>query len=150
MPIVSLVCGPAGSGKSTKIRALRQPGEVVVSRDEVRANARASQPDITEAEVWQRFLDQLTEHLQAGLSVILDATFANPARRQEVITVAKRYGARVVAVVMFTSLANCMRRNADRVGTARLEGPRVRELFYEFWATPPSLGEGFDHIQTEL
>lgn len=77
MPRVVLMCGPAGSGKSTVARGLEEQGFVRLSFDtEIWRRGLASplEPEV-HAEIEATLQDQLLRHVAAGTDVVLDFSF---------------------------------------------------------------------------
>jgi len=110
-----VLVGAPGSGKSTYAAKLaKTENAVVISGDDIRSELYGSaeiQGDW--GEIWNR-IDELVSE-SCGMSVILDGTHCRKDYRSEAITLLKSYGYdRVEAVVMETSLANCLARNFKR------------------------------------
>lgn len=77
MPRVVLMCGPAGSGKSTVARGLEEQGFVRLSFDtEIwrRGLATPLEPAV-HAEIEATLQDELLRHVAAGTDVVLDFSF---------------------------------------------------------------------------
>jgi predicted kinase len=110
-----VLVGPPGSGKSTYAAKLAETeNAVIISGDDIRSELYGSaeiQGDW--GEIWER-IDELVSE-SCGMSVILDGTHVRKDYRAEAITLLRSYGYnRVEAVVMETSLANCLARNFKR------------------------------------
>lgn len=118
MPILYLLVGVQGAGKTTWARsnAARLKAEVLSSdaiRNELEALGRkASNGD----EVFAIFHERLREMLAQGSDVIADATHARRAWRRDALAVARRLGAKIVAVWFEVPLDVCLQRNASRRG----------------------------------
>lgn len=138
MPKVILLCGAQASGKSTYSATL---GFVVHSRDEVRARLRAADPGISEDVVWRTFLEEAAATVQAGYSVVLDSTLANPKRRDEAVMFFKAWTDEVEIHHVQTSLAVCHQRNNVRPAATKVEPTDIdrtyRQIKEAFASNPP-------------
>lgn len=110
-----VMVGAPGSGKTTYATKLAETeNAVIISGDDIRSELYGSaeiQGDW--GEIWER-IDELVSEC-CGMSVILDGTHVRKDYRAEAITLLRSYGYnRVEAVVMETSLANCLARNFKR------------------------------------
>ena len=84
--------------------------------------------------------------LGAGRSVVIDNTNPTPADRAAIITIARRFGARVVGYYFDSTRTSSLGRNRGRQGKARV--PDVAILATAKRLVPPSLAEGFDELHT--
>jgi predicted kinase len=122
---VIVVCGAAGTGKSTLARALGERlGLEVISSDVVRkrlagvsptARMRASYgAGIYTEEITRRTYEALIaearKRLAEGRAIILDATFRHPAERRPVVEMATHMGARLLFVECRADDAEVLRR----------------------------------------
>ena len=110
-----VLVGPPGSGKSTYAAKLAATeNAVIISGDDIRSELYGSaeiQGDW--GEIWER-IDELVSE-SCGVPVILDGTHCRKDYRAEAIALLRSYGYdRVEAIVMETSLANCLARNFKR------------------------------------
>ena len=128
-PAVVVVCGAAGTGKSTIARILgKRLGFEVLNSDEVRKRMIGASPTtaqkapygsgIYSQEFTQRTYDALIlgarQRLEAGAGVILDATFRHPGERRHVLEIAARTRATVLFVECRADEAEVMRRLSER------------------------------------
>ena len=114
--------GIQGSGKSTWARANAGRLEaVILASDEIRN--KLVQAGIDPAgegdQVFAILEDRLGQLLAEGQNVIGDATHARRQWRANEVAVARRHGARVVAVWFDLPLAVCQERNARKPGGER-------------------------------
>ena len=133
-PVVIVVCGTSGTGKSTTARLLgRRLGFEVVSSDEVRKRMAGVTPTTSlkasyEGGIYSKKFTERTYNalfgearlrLEKGAGVILDATFRHPGERGAVIETAAQSGASVLFVECRAGEEEVMRRLHER---SRLPG----------------------------
>lgn len=127
MTTLYIMIGASGSGKSRKAREIFDLNDyaALISTDAIRAYlAREKNPDISYAdaendqsqnvEVFQRVKTFITYSLCNNQDVVYDATNLIPWTRQDAVELARKYGARIVAVHINTPLEVCKSRNAVR------------------------------------
>ncbi|PFG42092.1 hypothetical protein ATJ88_0742 [Isoptericola jiangsuensis] len=119
-PQVVLVCGPAGSGKSTHARRLERAGRVRLSfDDEAWARGYRTHPLDAEAaaEVHAHLHTELVRLVRAGRDVVVDTSFWSRASRDAYRAVLAPTGAPVVVHLMDTPRDVVLERLAARRGT---------------------------------
>jgi len=142
-PVAIVVCGPAGSGKSSFARVLaRRLGCAVLSSDEIRKRLAGGAPTtsfkapygggIYGKEFNRRTYDEMIARAQtllaSGAAVILDATFRHPDERDAVRAMAARTGVPVLFVECRAEEAEVLRRLSERALRPRAisdAGPEV-------------------------
>jgi len=124
--------GLQGSGKSTFYQARFAQTHAYVSKDLLRNNR---QPERR-----QRVLIQ--EAFAEGRSVVVDNTHPRVEDRVGLVALARAHGAQVVGYFFVPDLQGSLRRNALRVGKARV--PPVALFATAKKLVPPSRAEGFD------
>lgn len=125
VPVVYLLIGVQGSGKSTWVRAnAERLNAAVLASDEVRNELEARGIDAsTEGDqVFAIVEERLGRLVDEGKNVIVDATHARRRWREKHLAIARKHGAKVVAVWLDVPLAVCLTRNAQKPG-----GPRWGE-----------------------
>jgi predicted kinase len=127
LELVILVGMPA-SGKSTLCRE-RFPSHVRLNGDT------AGGADLSEL---------AREDLAAGRSVVIDNTNATAEERGPWLALARGHGARTVGVLLETSKADALARNAFREGAARVPDVAIHTIAKKL--VPPRVGEGFDAL----
>jgi predicted kinase len=129
-----LFIGLQGSGKSSFYRERFAGTHVLVSKD--------LWPHARRRESRQRRL--ISEALAAGRSVVVDNT--NPAieGRAPLIALGRAHGAHVVGYAFESRLEDCLARNAQRDGRARV--PEVALYATRKVLQWPSRAEGFDAL----
>lgn len=133
MELVVLV-GLQGAGKSTFFRQRFAGTHVHVSMD-LWPSARDKRG---------RQLRAVDEALSSGRPVVVDNTNAAAEERAPLVACARRHGVRAEAYFFDAPLADCLRRNAERQGRARV--PPVALFATLGRLRPPTLDEGFDAV----
>ena len=129
-PALIIFVGLPGSGKSTYYFAHFADTHVHVSKDLLPRGGR--QETLVE------------KALAAGRSVVVDNTNPRRADRSPLLELARRFGARTIAVLVTATVAECLRRNAAREGRARVPGVAIYVAAKKL--EPPSCEEGFDEV----
>lgn len=132
LELVVLV-GLPGAGKSTFAQRFAQSHERV-SRDELR---QSRTPQRRHAELIQRAL-------RAGRSVVVDDTNVSPEQRAPLFAAARAHDARVVVYSFTAEPHECVARNAQRQGAARV--PAVAIFAAARRLVQPSPAEGADAL----
>lgn len=133
---VAILVGLPGSGKTSFFRSRFAATHDHVSKDLLPA-AR---------DKGARQIALIEESLRAGRPVVVDNTSPRVADRAPLIAAARRHGARVVGYVLDTTRGECLRRNRERGGRARV--PDVAVHVAAARMEPPSRDEGFDELFT--
>lgn len=128
-------CGLQGAGKTTYYRRRFLTSHAYVSKDAI--------PSARDKDRRQGAL--IEEALRRGRSVVVDNTNATPESRAPLVALAKRHGARAVALYFEAAVRSCLARNADRGDRARV--PKVAIYATAKRLVPPSLDEGFDEVR---
>ena len=151
MPIVYILVGVQGSGKTTWARAnAGRLDAVIVASDDVRNELEAQGTDATDKGdlVFAIVEGRLKQWVAEGKNVIVDATHARLKWREKETAIARAGGAKVIAVWFDLPLAVCLERNARKPNT-RLWGDRIvpREVLLgvAHGFEKPTVGE-FDEI----
>jgi len=131
-----ILVGLPGAGKSTYARRHLASHEYI-SKDAFPPSAKDKQ---------QRQQALLRAALAAGRSVVVDNTNPTPADRAPIIAVARDLGARITGIYIEATTREALARNAGRTGRAKV--PNVAIFTCAKRLVPPTLGEGFDALQT--
>lgn len=130
-----LFIGLQGSGKSSFYRERFAETHVLVSKD--------LWPHARRREARQRRL--ISEALAAGRSVVVDNTNPTAEDRAPLIAIGQQHGARVVGYAFESRVEDCLARNAQRMGRARV--PEVGIFATLKVLRWPSPAEGFDTLR---
>jgi predicted kinase len=133
-PELVVLIGLQGSGKSSFYRARFAGSHELVSKDRFPNNRNPARR--------QRQLIQ--EAFAAGRSVVVDNANATVQERAELIVQARSFGATVVGYYFESRLADCLERNRQRGGKARV--PDIALYATRKRLCRPSLNEGFDQL----
>jgi predicted kinase len=143
-----ITVGLPGSGKSTYVKNFIKDKDIeYLSSDSLRAVYGKSEEDQTVTPlVFGHIKRKVDEFLKDGKNVLVDATSVNRKERSDYINTAKKYGAKVVAIVFKMDRQGLIDRNKKRGE----QGGRVVPTFvidkmlakYE----EPSYDEGIDVI----
>jgi predicted kinase len=120
-PVLAVVCGLPGVGKSTVARAIADRLPATVFRTDVIRKELYAEPAYTTAEtvtVYDELLTRAFDHLEIGESVVLDATFKTGDRRIQARDLATQVGARFRLVHVECQEAVLKRRIEARDGVS--------------------------------
>ena len=141
-----MMCGVAGSGKSTWIRN-NFPDITTVSRDAIRfeiLDERGSDYFAYEDEVFEKFIHQIIDSLAADEVTIADATHLNVKARAKVLRKVAKFADEIEAVVMDVHLITALERNDKREGRAFVPRGVIRRMYFQ--SETPTAAEGFTKI----
>lgn len=126
--------GPQAAGKTTFRRRYFADAYRVVSKDLLRKSSKRQARQMTLIE----------RALERGESIVVDNTNPRVADRAPIIRAGKRYGAAIVGFVFESGISECLRRNAQREGHARV--PAVAIYTTARRLERPTAAEGFDAL----
>ena len=111
-----ITVGLPGSGKSTYVKNFIKDKEIeYLSSDSLRAVYGKSEEDQTVTPlVFGHIKRKVDEFLKDGKNVMVDATSVNRKERSDYINTAKKYGAKVVAIVFKMDRQGLIDRNKKR------------------------------------
>ena len=111
-----ITVGLPGSGKSTYVKNFIKDKEIeYLSSDSLRAVYGKSEEDQTVTPlVFGHIKRKVDEFLKDGKNVLVDATSVNRKERSDYINTAKKYGAKVVAIVFKMDRQGLIERNKKR------------------------------------
>ena len=111
-----IAVGLPGSGKSTYSKNFIKDKDIeYLSSDELRAKFGSGETDQTcTNQVFGHIKRKVDEFLKDGKNVMVDATSVNRKERSDYINTAKKYGAKVVAIVFKMDRQGLIDRNKKR------------------------------------
>lgn len=149
MPILYVMCGIPGAGKSTWVRNYCTPYDSIhISRDEIRFNmVKATEPYFSkERKVFKEFIKQIKEGLEQGQDVFADATHINFASRNKILqAINHNLYDEVQIIYIDTPLDIAIKQNELRRFTRSYVPPEVIEKMYSQFEEP-TFDEGFSTI----
>lgn len=146
-----IMCGPAGSGKSTWATGHSDPAvSAVISRDKIRFSMVNVEDEYfsKETEVYNLFCKQIAEALDSGyVNVFADATHLTRAARTKLLNKVfptplglEHTDVDIIPVVICPSLETTLAQNAQREGRERVPEAAIRNMYRSF--QEPELKEG--------
>lgn len=131
-----VMCGPAGSGKSTWYvkHLLGDPNTFYVSRDEVRLFLLDEKDHYfsKEKEVFKQFIDAIQDGVNLwGYDLVVDATHLDKYSRRKLTNALDDALTRpweIYYIVMDTPYEECCRRNDNRTGRANVPHDVIKEM----------------------
>ena len=137
-----IFCGIPGSGKTSIARlvAKREPGAVHIQTDAVRFMI--TNPTYTSEEsefVYRACVAVAEEALDAGHTVILDATFGSARRRENTLAPLTGHYSRIDYVHVVCDLDTVLRRNAARESMAVVPEETIRSIHSTFEPPTPAI-----------
>lgn len=137
MPILYILCGASGSGKSTWAHTNMQD-TMYVSRDEIRFRLVGEDEGYfsREKEVFKEFVKEIVSHLKIGANTIADATHLNQFSRRKLTQAIDMYTTdyKIIYVVFNVSADTCVARNANRTGRANVPENIIHNMCRDFRA----------------
>jgi predicted kinase len=133
MELVILI-GLQASGKSAFRRAHFSETHFCISKDDFPKARKRN----------QRQIRMLEEAFRQGLSVVVDNTNPSVDERAELIALARTFGATVTGYYFESLVADCLKRNSERQGAARVPDVAIFSTIKKLQR--PAYGEGFDRL----
>ena len=132
-----LMCGPAGSGKTTWVRQHAKPGTSAhISRDRIRFEMVSEDENYfsKENEVFEEFCRQIKTALACPWvdEVYVDATHLTRKAREKVLNRIAHIKFELIAVVIEPPLKEALRQNAKRFGRERVPDTVIKNMYNSF------------------
>lgn len=144
-PSLVVLCGPAGSGKTTFARR-HFPETAVVSSDRCRAMIADDESNIrVSRDAFELFHHIIETRLRHRRLTVADSTALQPDARKALRQIARRWEVPSIAVLFDVPEGTCLqwdRRRSRRVGRPVIQ--RQRERFQQTLRSVPD--EGFDQV----
>lgn len=155
-PILYILCGCAGCGKTTWANTFIASREIYnidihyVSRDEIRFTVLKDGEDYFahENEVFNKFVSTIYATLVDGFDVIADATHLNKKSRAKLIRGIDMLGDveyNIIYVSFNVPYEICKKRNAQRTGRTRVPETVLEQMYRQY--REPHLNEDMRAIQ---
>jgi predicted kinase len=145
---IYIAVGLPGSGKSTYAKNFIKGKDIeYLSSDELRAKFGSGETDQTcTNQVFGHIKRKVDEFLKDGKNVLVDATSVNRRERSDYINTAKKYGAKVVALVFKMDRDGLIERNKKRGEQGGRVVPDwvIDKMLNKF--EEPSTNEGIDEV----
>jgi predicted kinase len=145
---IYIAVGLPGSGKSTYAKNFIKDKDIeYLSSDELRAVFGKGEDDQSVTPlVFGHIKRKVDEFLKDGKNVLVDATSVNRRERSDYINTAKKYGAKVVALVFKMDRDGLIARNKKRGEQGGREVPTfvIDKMLAKF--EEPSTNEGIDEV----
>jgi F420-dependent oxidoreductase-like protein len=144
-PVLAVLVGPAGCGKSTWAAHCFRPDQII-SSDRIRAMVGTGERDQRAGKAAFEVLDLVVDHrIRRRLTTVIDSTALEPDRRRAYLDMARRRGIPIVAAVFQVPDGEVRRRNRQRPDAvpASVVTAQLRSLRTALAAIP---SEGFDAV----
>lgn len=158
MATLYILCGPAGSGKSTWAKGFmeetaRLGGKAeYVSRDKIRLTLLEDDEEYFthEIQVYKKFVSTIQDNLMNGIDVVADATHLTKYARRRLLTAIdmKITDYEIVMVAFDGDPDRCVARNSAREGRAHVPENVIRNMCRDY--RPPTLEEDSRIIEVKV
>ena len=146
-----VMCGPAGSGKSSWIASHRHVfnrTETVVSRDVIRFSMLTNKDAYfsREKEVYKEFIREIKEALESSEVVFADATHLTQGSRTKLLRALgpALKDVEVNAIALKVPMELAIKQNNQRDGLQRVPEGVIESMYGDY--TTPTIEEGFDVV----
>jgi predicted kinase len=139
--------GIPGSGKTTTLKKFAEKnGYIYICPDDIRAELSGDPSDQTRnKEVWELTYKRAETAIQNGLTIVVDATFANPGQRKSFIEFLRKSGVnKIQGLYVDTPLEIAKERNQKR--DRKVPDFVLDRMHASITENPPSLTDGLDSL----
>lgn len=146
-PILIVLCGAPGSGKSTMADALYEDfGFQIVCPDDIREELLGDASDQSQGDwIFSTAYERLRQSLDAGFpGAVFDATNCTRRARRQVLDQANGHFGYAICAVSSTDLDTCLDRNSSR--SRYVPEDVIRRMHSNLMGCPPDVSEGFDEV----
>ena len=146
MGILIVMCGAPASGKSTVADNIAEEyAMTIICPDDIRAEIFGDAADQRDGwRVFQLAYDRMCECLDAGESVVFDATNCRRRARRDILAEADGLYDVSICAVSSVDLDTCLSRNASR--SRQVPEDVIEKMFNNLNACWPDTDEGFDYV----
>ena len=137
--VLYIMCGAAGSGKTTWVRESATPGvSAHISRDRIRFEMVPEDEYYfsKEDEVYAEFVRQIAQALNSPWveEVYADATHLNKKAREKLVKELAAYNVKYIlaAIVIRPSLEETLKRNANRTGRENVPESVIKNMYNSY------------------
>lgn len=133
-PTLYILCGTAGSGKSTFASNFTNEHTIWVSRDNIRFRYLDKNPEAHyfdfEKESFGDFINEIVTALKNNYDVVADATHLNTASRKKLTKAIDQYyqDYKIIYIVFLASAEECIKHNANRTGHRFVPEDVIRDM----------------------
>jgi len=140
--------GIPGSGKTTTLKKFAEKNNYVyICPDDIRAELSGGDAadQSKNKEVWELTYNRAAEALKSGISVVVDATFANSGQRKSFIEFLRKSGAeKIQGLYVDTPLEVAKERNSKR--ERQVPDFVLDRMHTSIKENPPALSDGLDSL----
>jgi predicted kinase len=141
---LTVLIGAPGAGKTTWAKANATPDQRV-SLDDLRYQLTGDQGNQEENDLVAHLrLQIVAARLRRGLATVIDATNTKKPHRAELVNLARRYAQPVTAVVLTTSLDDCLAAQTRRAGP--IDPPVPDDVVVRMWQ---EIQDSIPELETE-
>lgn len=149
MKVAIIAIGMPGAGKTSLLKPFAErEGFAYVNKDDIRMELTGDPADQSlNAKVWKECRARAQAALDAGQSIVLDATYTEAAKRREVTAFVRAHGATQI-IGVFVDVAPDVAKARNRARERSVPERVIDWMHRMLREQPPSLEDGFDALLT--